>query len=154
MRYLIDGHNLIPHIPGLSLSDPDDEEKLIELLGQYSLRTRDHITVFFDKGSPSHPGVAGSYRVKPIFVPANRTADGAIAVALNRLKGEARNQTVVSSDRQVQTSARYHHAKVIESRAFASMLNRVLEETPEPISDELLSEEEVRKWEDLFNQGQ
>ena len=33
-RLVIDGHNLIPKIPGLRLDDPDDEMKLIEKLTQ------------------------------------------------------------------------------------------------------------------------
>ena len=32
MHYLIDGHNLIARVPGLSLADPDDEVKLLQLL--------------------------------------------------------------------------------------------------------------------------
>ena len=31
-RYVVDGHNLVPKVPGMSLSDPDDETKLISLL--------------------------------------------------------------------------------------------------------------------------
>jgi len=29
MPYLIDGHNLIAQMPGFSLSDPDDEARLV-----------------------------------------------------------------------------------------------------------------------------
>ncbi len=28
MHYIIDGHNLIPKIPGLKLSNPEDEKKV------------------------------------------------------------------------------------------------------------------------------
>ena len=34
MLYLIDGHNLIGQMPGLSLDDPHDEAKLVERLKQ------------------------------------------------------------------------------------------------------------------------
>ena len=30
MPYIIDGHNLIPKIPGIDLQDLDDEQKLID----------------------------------------------------------------------------------------------------------------------------
>jgi len=36
MPLLIDGHNLIGQIPDISLSDPDDEAKLVLLLRRYT----------------------------------------------------------------------------------------------------------------------
>ena len=36
MGYLIDGHNLIPKIPGMSLRMEDDEQELIQLLQDFS----------------------------------------------------------------------------------------------------------------------
>jgi predicted RNA-binding protein with PIN domain len=50
MQYLIDGHNLIPKVPGLSLSDPDDEEQLINKLSGWARISRQKIIVFFDRG--------------------------------------------------------------------------------------------------------
>ena len=35
MSYLIDGHNLIPKIPGLTLRQMDDENELIEILQRF-----------------------------------------------------------------------------------------------------------------------
>ncbi|MBP1702274.1 MAG: hypothetical protein H6Q38_1381, partial [Chloroflexi bacterium] len=35
MPYIVDGHNLIPKIPGLSLRAIDDEMQLIELLQEF-----------------------------------------------------------------------------------------------------------------------
>lgn len=37
MNYLIDGHNLIARTPGLSLADPDDEAKLVQLLRRWAM---------------------------------------------------------------------------------------------------------------------
>jgi len=34
-KLIIDGHNLVPKIPGLHLKDEDDEVRLIELLQEY-----------------------------------------------------------------------------------------------------------------------
>ena len=51
MHYLIDGHNLIARVPGLSLADPDDEVKLLQLLKRCLLYTSDaadeEVTVAF-----------------------------------------------------------------------------------------------------------
>ena len=49
MPYLIDGHNLIPKIPGLSLEMLDDEDRLIELLQEFARVRRQRIEVFFDQ---------------------------------------------------------------------------------------------------------
>ncbi len=48
MPLLIDGHNLIGHSPDLSLSDPNDEAKLIARLRRYVARTDRQVTVVFD----------------------------------------------------------------------------------------------------------
>ena len=52
MNYLIDGHNLIAKIPGLSLSMPDDEERLVELLNRFGQHSRGKLEVFFDGAPP------------------------------------------------------------------------------------------------------
>ena len=39
MPLLIDGHNLIGHLPDLSLSDPRDEVKLVARLQAYAARS-------------------------------------------------------------------------------------------------------------------
>src|SRR5262245_8805655 len=38
MHLLVDGHNLIGQMPGLSLADPDDEAQLVLLLRGYAMR--------------------------------------------------------------------------------------------------------------------
>ena len=120
--YIIDGHNLIPKLPGGSLRDIDDEERLIDLLQAFSRVRRRQVEVFFD-GAP--PGQAGARRFGSVvarFVEARLTADDAIRRSLEQMKGRARNVTVVSSDRQVQANARALHASVISSEDFARQL--------------------------------
>jgi hypothetical protein len=43
MPYLIDGHNLIPKIPGMNLGDVDDETQLIEMLQEFCRRRRKQV---------------------------------------------------------------------------------------------------------------
>ncbi len=57
MNYIIDGHNLIAVIPGLSLSMPDDEQRLVELLIPFCQRGKHRVEVYFD-GAPI--GLAGT----------------------------------------------------------------------------------------------
>ena len=53
MPILIDGHNLIGRLPGISLADADDEQALVRLLLSYRARTGKAITVVFDPGVSS-----------------------------------------------------------------------------------------------------
>jgi len=50
--YLIDGHNLIPKIPGLMLEDIDDENQLLELFDQVCRSQGKQAEVFFDNAPP------------------------------------------------------------------------------------------------------
>lgn len=150
MPYLIDGHNLIAQFPGLSLHDADDEAKLVQILRAFCARSGRKAVVFFDQGvlGGTDPASAGGLTVR--FVRPPRTADEAIHSFLKRLKGEARNWTVVSSDLAVQSSAKQASARALPSRDFASALSAApgaaAGEKPEPD----LSAEQIEDWERLF----
>lgn len=154
MAYLIDGHNLIPKIPGLSLADPDDEMRLVEVVQALCRRQRKRAEVFFDQAPP---GMAGSHRsgwVLVHFVRQGLTADEAIARRLRSLGGEARNWTVVSSDHRVQAEARAQGARVVSAEEFARWLQATDSSAPaKPSSKEApLSPEEVDYWLRLFGE--
>jgi predicted RNA-binding protein with PIN domain len=120
---IIDGHNLIPKVPGLSLRDIDDEESLAALLQQYARLKRKQIVVFFDGAPPGQAGERVYGIVRAHYVPAGRTADDAIHQYLGALGKAARSATVVSSDRLVQANARALHARVLSSEDFARALS-------------------------------
>lgn len=155
MALLIDGHNLIPHIPGIHLEDPDDEGQLIKLLQEFCRVRRKSVEVFFDRAPAGEAGKRHFGQVRAYFVRSGVTADEAIMAQLSQLGKRAKNVTVVSSDRQVQQAARAAHAKVVTSQAFSADLQKLAEEVPElnPCSRNL-SEEEVVQWENLFKGGQ
>ena len=152
MPLIIDGHNLVPKIPGLSLQALDDETQLIELLSAYSRRSRRKVEVFFDNAQPGMLRARIYGNVTARFVRAGMPADQAIREKLTRLGKAARNWTVVSSDHQVQAAAGGARATVVSADAFAQELLQTLEASPpEPGgSDEKLSPEEVEEWLDLF----
>lgn len=155
MPYLVDGHNLIPKIPGLALSDPEDEQRLIELLVEFSVRQGKQIEVFFDNAPPGGTRARSFGRVLARFVRQGMPADEAIRRRLNNLGRAARNWTVVSSDQAVQAAARAAQAQALSSEAFARLLNRSLDAaTPDPgaSSEALLKPEEVDEWLKLFNE--
>lgn len=155
MTYIIDGHNLIPKIPGINLSDPDDENQLIHVLQQFCRLRRTKAIVYFDQAPPGLSGGKNFGNVRANYIRQGRTADDAIMDKLRKLGRRARNVTVVSSDRQVQQAARAVHAKVMSSDAFAGEWQSIV--SAEPTLDprvQPLSAEELAEWEALFEQRQ
>jgi len=53
MPYLIDGHNLIPFMHGMSLDQLDDELRLIDFLEAYFRKIRKKASSFSTKGGPA-----------------------------------------------------------------------------------------------------
>jgi hypothetical protein len=147
MPYLIDGHNLIGKLPGISLRQLDDEEQLVELLRGYCQRTGRNIEVFFDNAPVGQARSKSFGRLKAIFVRNSDTADRAIARRLAQLGKGAANWTVVSSDRAVQAEGRRYRAGVVNSEEFA----RELEAQPAAKSeDATLTNAEVEDWLSIF----
>lgn len=154
MPYLIDGHNLIPKIPGLRLGSVDDEMQLVVLLQDFCRLSRKQVEVYFDQAAPGQSGKRSLGMVRAHFVPSGRTADQAIQQRLNKLSRSARNWTVVSSDRSVQLSARQAGAQVLASEAFAALIRDTLKQdhsANQDKSDRNLTPEEVEEWLDLFH---
>ncbi len=157
MVVIIDGHNLIPKVEGISLSDIDDEEKLIQLLQEFSRIQRKTVEVFFD-GAPA--GWAGTRRyglVKAHFIrktSLGNAADRAIIAYLKKQKKGAKNMTVVSSDGSIVVAARSMQAEVISSEDFAKHLKNLRESKPEvDPRQQPLTKEEIKDWVQFFNQG-
>lgn len=152
MPLLIDGHNLIGQIPSLSLVDPDDEAKLLQLLARYHWRKKQPITVVFDPGLlPAHVS-----RSRPpagitvVYAPAGSDAD---KVLLDRIAHHAKPKTltVISSDRSIAAAAKAAGATVIRAQDFARELIRPPEKVETEPEDRPLSREEVQEWLDLFS---
>ena len=122
MLYLVDGHNLIPKLPGLSLRDMDDEMRLIELLQVFSRIRRHSVEVYFDGAPPGKAGTRSYGGIKAHFVPVGQTADDALRRRLERMQRSARQVTLVSSDRRVQSEARRFQAVILPSEQFAEQI--------------------------------
>ncbi len=172
---LIDGHNLIGKLAGFSLSDIDDENRLLGLLQVYTRTRRKRIEVYFDGAPPGQAGTRAVGTVQAVFVPLGNTADSAIRARLAALGKAARNLSVVTSDRMVQSEARSRGAGVISSEDFARDLLSASQEAAaakDPAqsgratrgstrqsrrapndSGPALSPKEVDEWLDLFQKG-
>ena len=84
MTLIIDGHNLIPKVPGMQLSDMDDETKLVELVREYCRRRRVKAEVFFDGALPGFKAGSGGGLVHVHNVRKGRTADDAMVKQIGR----------------------------------------------------------------------
>jgi predicted RNA-binding protein with PIN domain len=151
MPFLIDGHNLIPHVPGHSLSDPDDEAHLVAALHGFASRNRRRIVVYFDRRAGGLAPNLSRAGVQVHFVAPPKTADEGIRRHLEGLRGEARNWTVVSSDMEVRRSAEKLGAAWLSAADFARRLQsahsrKEVEDKP----DQAESDSEVQEWERLF----
>jgi len=153
MPYLIDGHNLIAHLPDISLDDdPNDEARLVNKLKGFAARTRKKCTVIFDHGLPGGSSSMSTRGVTVVFAAAQHSsADDLIKRRIGKIR-DAPNWTLVSSDRAVLNHARSHRMKQMTSVHFAQLLNRrgALEETRGEEIHPSVSPEEVDELFDAF----
>ena len=89
-KLLIDGHNLIGQTPGLSLADPNDEQKLVVMLRKYAARKSARIVVVFDSGNPGGKSkeLSGG-NVTAIFAGSHTIADRILMERIRELKSRA-----------------------------------------------------------------
>lgn len=154
MVILIDGHNLIPHIPGLSLAQFDDEQKLVEMLQVFARVRRKKVEVIFDKAPMGQAlkRTYGTIRVQSARPGLN--ADEEIRLRLEALGASARQYTVVSSDLRVQTYARAARAKIEGSDSFAQQVMGALAQATkqnDQAGERTLDAQEIAMWMEIFN---
>lgn len=152
MPYLIDGHNLIGKLPGISLDDPDDEAKLVERLRGFVARTRQKCVVVFDHGVPGGVSRMSNNSVQVVFASAHEDAD---TVLKRRIRSQSNPQawTVVSSDNDVLFTAQSLKMRVMKSAAFAREMERPAQQAapdPSEAAQVRVSEDEVAELLDLF----
>lgn len=153
MPLLVDGHNLIGQVPGLSLADADDEAQLVQLLRRYSTAKRGRqVVVVFDRGVYGHPQQLNGYGITCYFARSPQDADAELIRRLRALK-RPRDWTLVTSDRAIVREAADCGVRVIDSREFARQLSagpQRLAAPPDEKPDVRLSEAEIDEWLELF----
>ena len=149
MPYLIDGHNLIPKL-GLRLDSPDDEMQLVAIIQEFARLSRRDVEVYFDGAPVGQARTKRFGRVSAHFVRLGSTADAAIKQEIKRLAGAARNWTVVTSDRDIQATAREAHSSVVSSDEFAVQLKRLRPAAEGPEGEQEMTPEELAEWLRLF----
>ena len=153
MPLLVDGHNLIGQIPGIKLSDADDEGELIMLLRRYSTAKRSRqVVVVFDHGVYGHPQKLDGYGITCHFARSPQDADTQLIKRLRALK-RPRDWTLVTSDREVVRVAEECGVKVISSQEFARQLLAAPARATAPLAekpDRQLSDAEIAEWMEIF----
>jgi predicted RNA-binding protein with PIN domain len=153
MPILIDGHNLIGQLPGISLADPDDEAQLVMLLRRYAARRRGRkLIVIFDGGVYGHPENLNGYGVEARFARAPADAD---AELIRRIRAIRRRDEwlVVSSDRAVAGEAQARGIPVLSAHEFARRLAAMggpKATLRDKRNDRPLSRAEIEEWMRLF----
>lgn len=156
MPFLIDGHNLIGQMKDLFLSDPNDEEKLIERLRIAAERSQKRMSVVFDPNPHDNtPPIGRSStqhgRVTVIFAHPGRKADDVI----RRIASEAKDKQgliVVTSDAAVADFTRRCGIRVQSSRDFIKWLEGYLTGKVDPNLKPVGSPREVLNWSDVFKE--
>ncbi len=152
MPYLIDGHNLIPRL-GLHLDSPDDEMQLVRIIQEFARLSRREVEVYFDDAPAGQARTKRFGTVTAHFVRMGSTADSAIKQHIKRLGRAARNWTVVTSDRDIQATAREAHAAVISSEQFATQLKQLQSGAEHRMEEPTMTPEELAEWLKLFKKG-
>jgi hypothetical protein len=151
MQYLIDGHNLIPFIPGMNLTDIDDEDQLINLLQIHGRVSRSKIEVFFDKAPAGKPRSRKVGMLTVHSIPEPETADSAIIRRVKSLKIVPGSLSVVSHDREVQTACKRIGAKIVESQDFSRSIQSSLHSEGKRVKEQPeVAATEVEAWLKVF----
>lgn len=157
MPILIDGHNLIGHLPTISLADEDDEAQLVLLLRKYAARKRvRRVVVVFDHGTYAHPSHLNGYGVECHFTHSPQDADRELMRRIRAIK-QVGSWQVVTSDRAVAGEARARKIIVIPSPQFAAQLlrqpplrRRREEVWVESHKEHIPTPQEVEEWLQIF----
>jgi predicted RNA-binding protein with PIN domain len=151
---LIDGHNLIPFIPGITLADMDDEESLVRILQIHARVSRSKLEIFFDKAPAGRAGTRKVGMITVHSITATSIADTAIIARVKSMKKGASSWTVVSSDNRVKTECKRLGAKVVESAEFSKMVQNSLKKEQQKEKEQpVVDLGDIEEWLDVFGGG-
>lgn len=152
MPYLIDGHNLISHLPDIELDDPHDEAKLVLKLRGFAARERRSIVVVFDEGLPGGLSHLSTHSVKVVFASSRRSNADFIIKERIKKTVDVRAWVVVSSDREVLAAAEARGMDGMRCVEFAARLvppKRLKPDVGEA-TDVYLTPNQVKEWMRIF----
>lgn len=131
MPVIVDGYNFMHALRDSRWgSAATGRTTVCRLLGEWSEVSGQAVTVIFDGVSPS-PAVIGQVsdpRIRVDYSGGQRTADAAIGELILR-SSAPRGTLVVSSDHEVQRSARRRDAQTLDSADFCARVHRDLDQS-------------------------
>ncbi|OJX44769.1 MAG: hypothetical protein BGO78_07110 [Chloroflexi bacterium 44-23] len=152
--YLIDGHNLIPKIYGMSLAMDDKENQLIELLQEFARLKRKKVEVYFDNAPPGYANTRKFGSITAHFIRQGLTADNAIIDRVRKMGKQASQVIVVSSDHAIQNEVRACSATAKSSEEFFREMQAMHNQPGQSVKPdpERQSAAEIAEFERLFLQ--
>ena len=127
--------------------------ELVAILKEFARLKRQQVEVYFDGAPIGQAGTRKLGTVRAHFVPLGQTADSAIRVRLKKMEKDAKNWIIVSSDHEVQNTARVVRAQVVTSDEFVKMLRAATNSAPKANTEnKKLSAQEVDEWLKLFRE--
>ena len=124
MNYLVDGHNLIGSMPDISLSDHDDEFKLVMQLRKVATAKKGrHVVVVFDRGVYGHKQSLNGYGVTCHFALSPEDADTQI---IRRIKqtSKPKEWALVTADRRIIDVAHQYGMRVMPNAILVQQMAR------------------------------
>ena len=155
MPYLIDGSNLIGHIPTLELRDPKSKHRLVDHLVLFQATKKTKVILVFD-GPPDLELMEKNLRRKDLTIlwpDQHESADTLINQWIQK-QTDLRHLYVVSSDREIKSFARESGAKILDCKDFHKLLKEALKEYKESQimdkKDSTLTPLEIDHWMEIF----
>lgn len=124
MRYLIDGYNLFFKLEEEILPLEEKREEFISLLDEEVGNLRLKVLLIFDSHRENAEAFASKRKLKNLevsFSPQNLSADHYI---LELLEWDAKNTTLVTSDKKLAMEAKHHGAKIESVEGFVRFILR------------------------------
>jgi len=152
MIYVIDGYNLIGAWHHVELRDADKEKKLAFFI-QRSLRPQDTAILYFD-GRRAFDTLGGRETcgaVSVVYTPMGISADAAIQRAMGTYK-QKKSVQIVSSDREIQRSAKELRLACVASDVFMQVLYAGFHGEDQDVKPDDMTAMEFRYWERCFQQ--
>ena len=158
MPYLIDGSNLIGHIPTLELRDSRSKHRLVAQLLIFQSIKKTKIILVFD-GPPDPELLGKKYKRKELTIlwPNREESADTIIKERAQMQSDMRHLNVVSSDREIKNFALDIGAKVLNCKEFHKLLKTALKEHKESQAmnkeDITLSPLEIDHWMEIFGES-
>ena len=154
MRYLIDGYNLFFKLEKEILPLKEKREEFISLLDEEAEDLKLQVLLIFDSHRENAEDFASKQKLKNLevsFSPKNLSADHYI---LELLEWDAKNTTLVTSDKKLAMEAKHHGAKIQSIETFVRFILRKRKKQNSVIKPEMQeTDANIKRYLDAFEKN-